>query len=70
MTRFESFCVTGTAMVYNVLPDFAAEYDENNGQQEDLGSLDAPKYMPAGSMLTKCWYGINVQRITHRDERS
>lgn len=69
MTGFDSFCVTGTAMVYNVLPDFAYEDDENSGRQEELGSLDAPKYMAAGSMLAKCWYGIKGQRITHRDER-
>jgi hypothetical protein len=69
MTGFEYLCVTGTGSVFTVLPEFAHEDYEGIGQQTELGSLDAPKYIAAGSMLSDRWFGLEGQRLIRRDER-
>lgn len=67
MTRFEYLYTTGTGSVFTVQPDFAFEGHEDIGHQSDLGSLDAPKFMAAGSMLADRWFGIKGPSLTYRD---
>lgn len=69
MTGFEYLSTTGTGSVFTVQPDFAFEGHEDIGHQCDLGSLDAPKAMAAGSMLAERWFGIEGQRLIYRDVR-
>ena len=69
MNNFEYFCTTGTASVFTVRPDFSFEDYEDLGQQTELGCLDAPKYIAAGSMLADRWFGVEGQRIAYRDDQ-
>ena len=42
--------MTGTDLIYKVQPDFASLGLDTTAFSEDLGALDAPRYMVAGSM--------------------
>ena len=42
--------MTGTDPIYNVQPAFASIGLDTMAFSEDLGALDAPRYMAAGSM--------------------
>lgn len=42
--------ITGSDPIYNVQPEFAAFGMATTAFSEDLGAIDAPRYMAAGSM--------------------
>lgn len=42
--------MTGTDPIYNVQPAFASIGLDTTAFSEDLGALDAPRYIAAGSM--------------------